>query len=201
MGSTGISANSYKYEEGYVVYQSGDNPKQPRDIPSNYFGSFALGDALDNKRRRIERLQDWLIGALVLSIVIVGAVIFVLQFPVPLRDPPVRFYSVTPPEQMSYCPGEIMTFTVDFEVMEPAIIGLYVSIEKENGDSVPGTTYENSVPKAEPIRLVNEEISRIMPELEPGKYRWITGVAGINGGSEPAFHVIPFEIREDCSNE
>ena len=150
-------------------------------------------------RNRRERIQDWIIGALVLACVLGVAIIFVLQYPVPLRDTPIVFHESIIPENRVFCPGDVVPLIHDVSITEPSILKLHVAIIDADTENIIHSTVQEtpSYPRDAPVRIT-KEVEFVVPELPPGNYKRVTAIARGGVDSIPVFLTIHFSIGEQC---
>lgn len=152
-----------------------------------------------NHRIRRERIQDWIIGALVLACVLGVAIIFVLQYPVPLRTTPIVFHESIIPEDRVFCPGDVVPLIHDVSITEPSILKLHVAIIDADTENLINSTVQEtpSFPRDTPVRFT-EEVEFAVPDLPPGNYKRVTAIARGGVDSIPVFLTVHFSIGEQC---
>jgi len=152
------------------------------------------------QRSKKERLQDAVIGALIMACFVAAAAIAVLQFPIPLRDTPFVLHGIDLPEKTIYCPGELYMYASDVEVTEPGIFTLHVGIMESETRIYINSTLEQlpSVPRSAGARIIQPVYFEI-PDLPPGDYVRVAGVDADHVDSIPVFVEVPFTVGEDCN--
>lgn len=151
-------------------------------------------------RNRRERIQDWIIGALILACVLGAAIAVMLQYPIPLRDTPIVLRDIMPKEVLSVCPGEQFDYSVGIDVLDAGILSLSVGIiDMSTGDTVRGTTgMVGPFPRDEPVSMT-EEGYFIVPDLPPGEYKRVMAIDLEHADSIPVMWNFKFTIGEHCS--
>lgn len=155
-----------------------------------------------HRRNRKERIQDWVIGALILACLIAASVILVLQFPIPLRHTPMIYHSVELPPDRDYCPGEFYVYVVDIEITEPSILSTHVGVKDAKTDVFILSTVDDSfsIPRSKPSR-VKQTVGFPIPDLPPGDYIRVAAIDAENVDSTPIFVEVPFTIGEYCDED
>ena len=169
----------------------------------NVRGSFGVAPGLTYpslKSTWKDRIADWLIGAAILMIILVGSMFVVLQFPVPLRETPIVYHGIHLPEYKEYCPGDSYEYSTDIEITGPAIFSRHVAImEAETHKYISSTiTQMPSIPRPWPVRL-DQPVSFSIPDLPPGDYIRVMGIDADHVDSIPVFVEVPFTISTDCN--
>lgn len=166
--------------------------------------SLGMEDIVQNyreilKRNRRERLVDYGIGAIGITIVFTFVMFIASLIPVALRQPPVEISNVRVLTTEPVCPGDSVSFISSVRVNEPAIIGIWTAIMRADDKNILNHTRMtlSPVPRPEPIFL-DEEISFEIPQLEPDDYIRIAAFAAINSDTRPEYVLIPFTVAEDC---
>ena len=199
METSWASEHGAEFAKGRVVYQDGNEPYCDLDdhnVSSSYFG--LDGDVRHPSRK--ERIQDWIIGALILSCILGVGIAVTLQFPAHLRDTPIAIHSIQPNYDVTVCPGDKFDYTVDIEVLEPGILSMSVGIiDMSNGDTVRGTTGQiGPFPRDEPV-VLTEIGFFLVPELPAGNYKRVMAIDLEHADSVPVMWNFPFTIGEHCS--
>ena len=202
METSGPSELSSRFTEGRVLYKDGSMVACPSGISDAGGGSDSVAGSLIDpfSRHRKERIQDFVIGALILAIVMVSGIIFTLQFPVPLRKTPVVVTSIYPSDTIDVCPGDSFDYAVDVDILEPGILSLSVGvIDLESGDTLRGTTGKvGPFPRDEPVSIT-ESGSFVVPDLPPGEYKRVMAIDLEHADSVPVMWDFKFSIGEHCS--
>ena len=120
-----------------------------------------------------------------------------VNLPGAVRSTPFEYNNVILPEQVDYCPGDVMTFSTDGTITKPSVLQVNVAVIAEDGQAIRGTLREAVIPRARPVQRV-DTITWTVPELSPGNYARVTSVTFGNVDSDPVFSEVPFTIRDDC---
>jgi hypothetical protein len=146
-----------------------------------------------------DRIADWLIGALLLTILLLGAIMVVFQFPVPLRDTPVIFHEVILPDNIEVCPGDTYEYVADVEILDKSILTMHAAImDTDTMNTMPGTAQEFiPIARARGGRFM-DGAKFVIPDLPPGNYERILAVDSDHADSVPVFISLPFTVTENC---
>ena len=142
-----------------------------------------------------DRMADWLIGAVILMIILLSAMLAVLQFPIPLRQTPIVYHGINLPEYKVYCRGDLFIYSTDIEITEPAVFSLHVGIMDADTKTYILSTIETmpSIPRARPAR-VTQEIKFPIPDLPSGDYIRVAAIDTYHVDSIPIFVEVPFTV-------
>lgn len=180
---------------------NGNIPKNDDDvnIRDQYLGS-SDRDIHNNPEHglRWRRVQDIFIGATIMGLIVSIAVAIIVQIPVAPYSEIIVFDGPRNISPEAACPGEMISFEVDFFVARKSVYALYITFVDEVGHTV---IYDSDGPNVfmqEHKILLHEDNTFLVPELEPGKYYRKIAIVTLDVNSEPTIFVVPFEIPSSC---
>ena len=133
--------------------------------------------------------------AVVSLVIAISAALLLLL--VSAQAQPVRLVEVsyTPTD---VCPGDVVPYSVTWEVARPAVLAITVGHLRSNGDAIEPARGRVLVPMWRAGQITDRDAVFVVPDFPPGDYERTVGIEA--GARRPAFLVQEYTIRDDCAD-
>ena len=143
---------------------------------------------------------------LVVCLVLFSASLFSLvAFEGKPQKPPIELVSLEY-EIAEHCPGEVVPFSIEWEVTRPADLRLTPThnrgLDGQDGTAIAATYMDlRWVTKSQPGTIVDDDLAFTVPQLPPGPYARVLSIGTPSENSRSVFVTLPYTIPDTGCND